>query len=267
MVQGSRFINAAIWGLCLASSARADPPPPPQDHNWQVVEALSDDFSHYNATKWRIGHPYWDGRPPSVFHADNAHFGHGLEIKTTIHHHDVTQKDWLYTACVSSNTPAFHEGMYAEARLKAADLAVTSAFWMQGKYSEIDVAENWGQVKNNSMDNLTRSMMVTTHYFAKGWDHDLMDNIRIENPNHGRNADDYHIYGVWFKDSKTIILYLDGQVVARMTPKGAFNEPMYMFFDVEPQSWGPGLPVPDDITDAHNTTSYSYVKTWVLTQN
>ena len=250
--------------LLMTAPARADPPEASKGQAWQAVDALTDDFSRYDAAKWQIGHPYWQGRPPSVFHAENASFGDGLKLYATVHKSDVAAQDWLYTACVTSKTAAFTVGMYAEARMKAADLSVTSDFWMQGKYSEIDVAENWGRASNRDMAYVDTSMMMATHYFANGWQNDLASNSRVDNPGQARNADGYHVYGVWFKDARTILFYLDGQQVGTVAPKGDFDEAMYMFFDVEPEAWGPGLPAPGDITDGKNFASYSYVRTWTL---
>jgi len=68
------------------------------------------------------------------------------------------QGDFIWTACLTSKQKSFKKGMYAEARIKNADMPIVSSFWMQGNYSEIDVIENWGEVRNNQWEYLTRTM-------------------------------------------------------------------------------------------------------------
>ena len=54
----------------------------------------------------------------------------------------VPNKDlWVRAACVSSKLPMASYGYY-EARVNASILSMTSSFWLQGGYSEIDVVEH-----------------------------------------------------------------------------------------------------------------------------
>ena len=53
---------------------------------------------------------------------------------------DLEKDVWVHAACISSQGPLARYGFYA-ARIKASRLSMTSSFWFQGKFSEIDVVE------------------------------------------------------------------------------------------------------------------------------
>ena len=78
---------------------------------------------------------------------------------------------------------------------------MTSAFWFQGKYSEIDVIENIGQASKPESSWIDSTMMMNTHYYKEGWDKDIKTPFHWKMPT--TSASDYHIYGVLWKDEKT----------------------------------------------------------------
>jgi hypothetical protein len=261
----NRVAAATVALLCLGGLNSFAQPTPPAGKQWVIVPALTDDFHSFDPTKWQTHHPYWDGRPPSVFDTNNVSFTNGmLHLQMTLA--DTNQQgNWIHAACLTSRTRAFTEGMYAETRVKIASLCATSSFWMQGDYSEIDVIENFGTVKNRAFNEVPATMMSNTHYFPHGWADDVTAPLQTPNPNHQLNADRYFTYGVWWQDERTVIFYRDGAAVGKVTTGGNFHEPMYLFFDMEPMSWGPGLPNAAEVADNHlNTASFQWVHTWVL---
>ncbi len=265
-------LTAAI-ALLLASDGRADdtrqgPPPPPAGYRWQAVPELSDEFSgaRLDPKNWLNYHPYWKGREPSHFEPNNVSvFGGKLRLRSDTLLGDLSsvkdlEKDiWVRSACVASAAPIAGPGYY-EARVQASSLSMTSSFWLQGKYSEIDVVEQLGGSLKNPDSDLW--MLMNTHYFADGWEQDRATPTRWRMP-YGA-AEGYHVYGVWWKDKNTVLFYHNGSQVAEVKTGGAFSEPMYLFFDTEVFVWE-GLPTLKTLQDAgRNTMSVDWVHAWQL---
>ncbi len=173
------------------------PAPAPAGKRWQAVPELTDNFDRFDSNKWQMSHPYWSGRSPSTYNNDDISFGGGiLRLKMTVK--DPNKRgNWVWAAAVTSRTKAFKKGMYSEVRIKVANLSVTSSFWMQGNYSEIDVIENYGRVKKDRWRYLDYTMESNTHYFRNGWENDINTPAHSGNPGNQRNADRFYVYGVW----------------------------------------------------------------------
>ena len=119
---------------------------------------------------------------------------------------------------------------------------MTSSFWFQGKGSEIDVVEQVGasqKIPTNSYE-----MLMNTHYFKGGWKKDKATPKKWKMPT--GSADDYHVYGVWWKDKDNVWFYHNGEKVAEAKTGGEFLVPMYLFFDTEIFSWD-GLPTMESL--------------------
>lgn len=245
-------------------------PEPPSGYRWAAIPELSDEFdgNELDSTKWLNYQPYWEGRVPSAFDPQNVSVhDHVLHLKSTTQIDDLSevahpeQDVWVQAACVSSKAAIASYGYY-EARIKASQLSMTSSFWFQGKYSEIDVVEQFGASKNNPSH--SSWMMMNTHYFLNGWENDQKTPETWLMP--GSAAEDYHIYGVWWKDPHTIWFYHNGEKVAEVKPGGPFDEPMYMFFDTEVFTWE-GLPSVDSLKDPKKNTMYvDWVRGWRLVE-
>lgn len=257
----SILITSLSFGEMIAQ------PNAPSGKKWQAVNELTDDFNSFNSSKWQKGHPYWAGRSPSQFNNNNLSWQNGnLRLTGTLRYPN-RQGDFIWTACLTSKAKSFKKGMYAEARIKNADMAIVSSFWMQGNYSEIDVIENWGEVKNNQWRYLDYTMEMNTHYYPKpcGWPCDKKTPKHATNPGNVGNSAEYAVYGVWWVDSRNIRWYRDGVQVASVTLSHDFNEDMYMFFDMEAFTWGPGLPSNNDLNNGNkNTAFYDWVRTYRL---
>jgi hypothetical protein len=159
-----------------------------------------------------------------------------------------------------STTPRCHFGYY-EARLKCSGLSMTSAFWFQGKYSEIDVIENVGNASNPKSEWINDTMMINTHYFKGGWGKDRNTPIKWQMPG---PATDYHVYGVWWKDKDNVWFYHNGTKVAAIRFGGPIEELQYMFFDTEVFTWH-GWPTKASLLDdSRNTMLVDWVRGWKL---
>jgi beta-glucanase (GH16 family) len=256
--------------LLLIGSLAHSLPAAPDGYRWEPIPELSDDFNgaQLDSSKWAPSHPYWKGREPSRFNEANVSTHHGrLELRSTAAVKALSdvkdlQKDiWVNSACVSSKAPIASYGYY-EARMKASQLSMSSSFWFQGKYSEIDVVEQFGKPVNRSWR--SRYMMMDSHYFTGNPKTDHNAQARTEMSSGA--GEQYHVYGVWWKDKDSLVYFLDGREVARTHPAGEFLEPMYMFFDTEVFT-DSGLPSIADLQDDRiNTMSVDWVHSWRLVQ-
>eukprot|EP01061_Rhynchopus_euleeides_P017517 TRINITY_DN2911_c0_g1_i11.p1 TRINITY_DN2911_c0_g1~~TRINITY_DN2911_c0_g1_i11.p1 ORF type:complete len:1566 (+),score=363.64 TRINITY_DN2911_c0_g1_i11:508-4698(+) len=108
-------------------------------------------------------------------------------------------------------------------------------------------------------------MMMNTHYFKDGWANDQITPKHYKNPGGVGNSEEFAVYGVWWKDSRNIVWYRDGKPTAEVTLPYDFNEPMYMFFDMEAFSWGPGFPDNAHLANFEKSSAYyDWVHTYQL---
>ncbi len=258
------FLVSALW-------ASGELPAPPVGFKWQAIPELSDEFEgkELDANRWLPYQPYWQGREPSRFQRENVSVEKGmLKLRSTALVTNLTaikepEKDvWVASACVSSKEPVASYGYY-EARIKASKLSMTSSFWFQGKYSEIDVVEQLGaSLKHPEKQNL---MLTNTHFFKPSWKEDKATPQEWKMPTSA--AEEFHIYGVWWKDKDSIWVYHDGTKVVEMKTSGEFLEPMYLFFDTEVFTWE-GLPTLESLQDPEkNTMQVDWVRSWKLVEN
>lgn len=265
-------LGTAILTMCAGLAVAADPagapPSPPAGQHWVAIPELSDEFdgTALDTKRWMPKHAYWKGREPSRFSEANVVVADGiLQLRSTVNEalrakaKDPEKDVWVDAACISSQGPLARHGFYA-ARLKASQLSMTSSFWLQGKFSEIDVVEQFGaSAKYPDKD---RQMLSNTHYFRDGWAKDKITPTTWQMPTGA--ADAFHVYGVWWKDPHTIWLYHDGIKVAEMTPPAAFDEPFYIFLDTEVFTWH-GLPTVESLADPkRNTMQVDWVRSWRL---
>jgi len=259
---------AALASAVAGEPATGRPPPAPAGFVWQPIPELTDDFDGptLDATKWIPRQPYWNGREPSQFDPANVSVEDGLlrlrstsKVATLEGIQNPDKDVWVQAACVSSRGPIASCGYYA-ARLKASKLSMTSSFWFQGKYSEIDVVEQLGASLKHPENN--QQMLMNTHFFEGGWKNDRATSRHWQMPT--GSADAFHVYGVWWKDERTMWFYHDGEKVAEVTTAGPFKELQYLFFDTEVFTWE-GLPTLDSLRDpARNTMLVDWVRGWRL---
>jgi len=250
-----------VFGSALADSRLPDPP---QGKQWIPVSSLSDEFkgNQLDTSKWAPKHPYWSGRnsthTPSNVSVQDGH----LRLMSTLlaGATEVTAKT-VTAACVASTTPRSLPGYY-EARIRCSDLSMTSAFWFQGKYSEIDVIENIGNPSEPNSLWIRDTMMMNTHFYKEGWDKDRKTAVNWKMPSPSSAV--YHVYGVWWKNENTVSFYHNGTQVAEVTTGGPFDEGQYLFFDTEVFTWH-GWPTQASLLDpAKNTMQVDWVRAWRL---
>ena len=257
--------------MCVASALPANAetsadhlPAPPPGYQWQRIEALSDEFSGeaLDADKWIPYHPYWRGRNSRHEEVNVSVRDGNLRLKSSLRAGtNEVNASTVTAACVTSKQRNCGPGYY-EARIKASDLSMTSAFWFQGKYSEIDVIENIGRPSLDKSRWIEDSMMMNTHFFQGGWEKDIATPKQWKMPTRARAG--FHTYGVWWKDEHTIWFYHNNVKIAEVKTGGPFDEPQYMFFDTEVFTWH-GWPTRTSLLDAvKNTMLVDWVRAWAL---
>ncbi|HVP83437.1 MAG TPA: family 16 glycosylhydrolase [Rhizomicrobium sp.] len=260
VIQG--FLFSWIVG-CLP--AGASPPSAPEGLRWQITEPLSDGFSGPNLdrSKWLDTNPKWPGRLPSLFTAGNVSVRGGfLHLTTTTFQQDSRGSQpafWIAAATIRSRDQSAFYGYY-EARLRASDLATTSSFWLKGTFSEIDITEAVGA--SNKRHEMANRMHASSHYLSNGGKIDQVTTAMIPTLS---SVTDWHTYGVWWKDARTLWFYLDNKIVSEQTTKGDFTEPMFLYFDTEAVEDTDGLPDEQALRDPHrNAMLVDWVRSYKL---
>ena len=269
------FCIGLISILTSGATVSAEPattnllPPAPQGSKWELVPELTDEFkgNELDSTKWQPFLPYWKGRAPSQFAPTNVRVRQGnLELQSTSIVDSIESVKnpltdiWVHASCVSSLQPIAGYG-YFEARVKASRLSMTSSFWLQGKYSEVDIAEQMGSQERRPDGELY--MFMCTHYFAESWKNDKFTPKKWKMP--AAAADVFHVYGAWWKDKNTVWFYHDGEKVAEVKTGGEFLEPMYLIFDTEVFTADIGIPTVESLKNSNqNTMLVNWVHVWRL---
>ena len=243
-------------------------PDPPGGFHWERIEHLSDEFNEdgLDESKWLDYHPYWSGRTPSQYSKDNAEVTDGYLLLTSTSRvenmsevADPINDNWVDAAVITSKNRDVSYGYY-EARIKESNISMMSAFWFQGRYSEIDVIENIGAPSNNNGNE--RQMHMNTHYYPGGWANDKKTPKSWTMPYPA--GEDYHVYGMWWIDAFSIRFYHNGTLTAEVDLPGDYDEPMYMFFDTEVFTWE-GLPTIESLDNPDlNTMTVDWVRSWEL---
>lgn len=239
-------------------------PAPPEGKKWIKITYVSDEFNgdKLDATKWMPKHPFWSGRNSTHTESNVSVKNGNLRLISTLREGSSEVKSETVTAaCVTSNTPNCHYGYY-EANIKCSNISMTSAFWFQGKYSEIDVIENIGEPSNPKSIGIKDSMLMNTHYFKKGWKKDCATPVKWKMPECA--GSEYQVYGVWWKNKETCSFYHNGIKVADVTFGGPFKEKQYMFFDTEVFTWHGWPSKASLLNPAKNTMSVDWVRGWQL---
>jgi beta-glucanase (GH16 family) len=239
-------------------------PDAPEGYQWKPVEKLTDEFDGevLDSSKWIPRHPSWRGRNSRHEEVNISVSGGHLRLKSTLREGSTDVKASTVTAaCVTSNKRRCLPGFY-QTRIKASDLSMTSSFWFQGEYSEIDVVENVGRPSLEKMRDIEYKMMMNSHFRNGGWDNENNTPVQWKMPVRAR--DRFHVYGVWWKDAETLWMYHDGVKIAEIKTKGRFEEPQNMFFDTEVFKWH-GWPTRESLLDpARNTMLVDWVRAWKL---
>lgn len=255
-----RLIGVAILfgiGLLPALAGATDVFPssdPKNTGGWVLNQELSDEFegAKLDASKWWAqgdgGYYKWKGRAPSQFTPKNVIVEDGkLKLRSKWQpdfefakgEFDGRKYENITTAGVIGRKRFLYG--YMEVKSKAANSAMTSAFWTLGYQSELDMYEQMGRPIIMEKPNFDHSYMFSIHDWSPGV---IPGHNKVFTGIHQlpfRVADDFHVYGCeWTEDS--LKFYVDGKLVHSATQQELgsswiLNNPLEIWFDSEVFYW------------------------------
>ncbi|GIZ09601.1 Ig-like domain-containing protein [Flavobacterium sp. UMI-01] len=261
----------------------------PEGKKWVKQENLSDEFNSWDANKWFKS--TWNYGVPVFMSTSNTNSGvadGNLWIKATLNESNPEGR-WFQSARIHSKTKISYP-MYTEARIKAAHISAYNTYWLNNGNStnrdEIDIIENNSKPSCGCQPNFP--LQMNSQYFhadsnktpieIRNEDNFHQNNLSSVNPLKGvKWNENYHTFGVWWKDSKNIQFYLDGEpagkVVVGQDRSGQtyinreFTRELEIIFDLwtADASWLGGLASKSDLGDnSINTMKVDWVRTWKL---
>ncbi|RPD99115.1 beta-agarase [Aureibaculum marinum] len=262
----------------------------PEGKKWVKLESMSDEFDTWDATKWFKS--TWNYDVPVFMSTSEENSGvtdGKLWIKATLNENNLEER-WFQTARIHSVAKTSYP-MYTEARIKSSHISAYNTYWLNNgdinNRDEIDIIENNSNPSctNCNADDFPNQM--NSQYFqadenetpqtVRNKGNFLRSNLSSVNPlkNTGWN-EDYHTFGVWWKDSKNIQFYLNGEPAGSVvvgehedgnTYDREFTRELQIIFDLwtNEAGWLGGLPTRTDLNnDSINTMKIDWVRTWKL---
>ena len=285
-------------GLTAEDFANIDPNQPsfvsvddttPEGKAWVKVESMSDEFDEWDAEKWFK--TTWNYGVPVFMSNSNTNSGvtdGNLWIKATLNV-DNPEGRWFQSARIHSRAEISYP-MYTESRIKTAHISAYNTYWLNNgdinNRDEIDIIENNSRPSCGCQPNFP--LQMNSQYFhadsdaspvtIRDADNFKQSGLSDANPLKGvKWNEDYHTFGVWWKDSKNIQFYLDGEPAGRVLVgkdksgqtyvEREFTRELEIIFDLwtVDEPWLGGLPGQNELSDdSINTMRIDWVRTWTL---
>jgi len=254
---------------------------PANSGGWILNEKVSDEFNgtELDRSRWIVqgenGNYYtWRGRAPSQFAPQNVRVEDGkLKLRSQwepdFEFSKARNNDAWYGKNEGEPMPVTTAGVitrdrflhgYMEARTKAGDAAMTSAFWTIGYQSEIDIYEQMGKPKRKG---LIKEQSYIYNVFD--WRPPVVRPNKVwtdteETP--FRVADEFHVYACEWGDDY-LKFYLDGKLIREVTreevgERWTLTNPMEIWFDSEIFFWL-GMPHEEELPVDFEI---DYVRVW-----
>jgi len=263
----------------------------PDGKEWVKFESMSDEFDVWDSNKWFKS--TWNYGVPVFMSKSDTNSGvtdGNLWIKATLNESNIEDR-WFQTARIHSKAETKYP-MYTEARIKAAYISAYNTYWLNNgdinNRDEIDIIENNSKPSCGCSQAEDYPYQMNSQYFhadssmspVEIRDEDNVNRSILSDTNPLKNVnwnEDYHTFGVWWKDAKHIQFYLDGEpaggVVVGEDRSGQtydnreFTRDLEIIFDLwtNEASWLGGLPPKSDLEDnSINTMKIDWVRTWKL---
>jgi len=233
--------------------------------NWTPVNSLSDEFNGntLNTGKWNFGHPFWVGRSPSLFGgAANAFVNNGLLVMKVTWVGGAT--NYMRSGSIWSKNRDMTVGMYSEVQFRSHSLKMGNGFWFvnntldnNNRADEIDVQEAFPTV-------FPTKMKSNVHNPQPNFTNDQPQPQTFTIANNGTVDGQYHRYGVWIVNNRTLRFYLDG-VFQKQVITNSTIQPLWLLMNQETYDF---IPPPNQAqvnNGAINSTYINYIRTWQKT--
>ena len=261
----------------------------PEGKKWVKLESMSDEFDTWDSSKWFKS--TWNYGVPVFMttSSDNSGVTDGnLWIKATLNESNPDDR-WFQTARIHSKAETKYP-MYTEARIIAANISAYNTYWLNNgdinNRDEIDIIENNPKPSCDCQPEFP--LRMNSQYFQADSnktpgtirDEDNFMNTNLSNANPGKGVkwnEAYHTFGVWWKDSKNIQFYLDGEPAGSVNvghdrsgetySDREFTRDLEIIFDLWTyhENWIGGLAKKEDLSDnTINTMKIDWVRTWKL---
>ncbi|NIJ44872.1 beta-glucanase (GH16 family) [Wenyingzhuangia heitensis] len=253
------------------------------DKEWKLIKNMSDEFDgkELDDKKWYNSTGGWIGRAPGLFVPNTVKVEDG-ELRITNYRlpKPVTKKGSEFThAC---GLVGSRDGMtygYYECKMKASKTFMSSTFWLisdrrelsgcDKRTTELDIQECVGRITTDKKFALDADVRMGSNTHSRG----IPEGCNIPKGTKGAKAilkegkvyEAFHTYGVWWKNEKEVLFFLDGVLVNKVTPAADFNIPMHLKMVTETYNWNP-VPTDGGLTGTkeERTTSYDWVRSWEL---
>ncbi|MDO6516658.1 family 16 glycosylhydrolase [Zobellia uliginosa] len=251
------------------------PPPAPQGMKWVKISQLSDEFNNgFNTTKWTKS--LWNYGVPVQMKAENSGVSDGtLWIKATLGN---DPERWFETSRIMSKAQVNYP-MYTVSRIKGAHISAYNTFWLNNgdisNRNEIDVIENNSNPSCNCQPDFPWQM--NSQYFHVVNDDTKrnkgnFDNRELSDANPLKGVawnEEYHTFGVWWKDATHIQFYLDGEPAGSVVSARDFTRELNIIWDLwtVDADWLGGLAKKEHLSnDNINTMRIDWIHTYQLVE-
>lgn len=256
--------------------------PKPEGAKWKMIKSMSDEFDgdKMDEKKWQISGQGWIGRAPGLFQSENIKVEDGsvkITVKKLKEPKIIRGQEFTYGGGYIGSREGMTYGYY-ECEMKANKTFMSSTFWLindkrgaegcDKRTTELDIQETVGEITNPQewMKGFDEQMNSNTH------SRDIPDGCNYEKGSNkakgkasGKMYDDFHVYGVWWKNKDEILFFLDGKFQSKVKPPADFDLPMYLRMVVETYNWNKA---PEDggmnYSAEDRTTTYNWVRSWRL---
>ncbi|MFS4467913.1 beta-agarase [Maribacter sp. 2210JD10-5] len=226
---------------------------PPLGIDWGFVDSHSDDFNYSGKDNGEFVSKWND----TYF---NAWLGPGL-TEWTSNNSDVVDGNLVIQSSRKAETEKVYCGVitakekiiypiYSEVRAKVANQVLSSNFWFLSSDDkrEIDVLEVYGGDREGQEWFAARAS-TNYHVFVRGDSNEILQDLN-DQKHHTVSAneepwrDDWHRFGVYWKDAFTLDFYYDGELVRQLRKSGiedpenlGLDREMNMIIDIEDHAW------------------------------
>jgi len=250
------------------------PPQAPEGMEWKLVDELTDEFesNNLNTSKWTKS--LWNYGVPVQMIGENSGVTDGnLWIKATLN--DDNER-WFQSSRVMS-LAQINYPMYTVSRIKNAHISAYNTFWMNNgnisNRNEIDIIENNSNPSCNCQPDFPWQM--NAQYFHVVNDDTKRnkgnyDNRKLSDGNPLKGVawnEEYHTFGVWWKDATHIQFYLDGEPAGSVVSAREFTRELSIIWDLwtVDADWLGGLAKKEHLSDSTlNTMKIDWIHTYKL---